>query len=458
MGFDLAVRGAVVVSARQRRRADVYVAEGRVAEVVEDAQVRHPAAEEVDASGLYLLPGVIDGHVHFMDPAETDREDFVTGSSAAAAGGVTAVIEHTHALPVRSPEDLRRKAAHLAGRSLVDFGLCAHVWPEDVPGLAELWRAGAAYFKLFTCTTHGVPGLSNAQLFHALAAVGDLRALALAHCEDEAMTADDEARLRSAGCSGGDVLGRWRSREAEQVAVNAVALLARLTRARVVVAHASHPPVVDLAARWRAEGADVWIETCPQYLFLSEEEAAERGAFRKFTPPARVRSRWEGEEMWRRVAFGPVTHVSSDHAPATRAHKERGIWDAPFGLPGVETTLPLLLEGVHRGYLSLERVVDLLCETPARLYGFHPRKGSVRPGADADLVLVDPAARCRLDDSAVVSRAGWSPFAGVELHGLPVRTYARGRLVARDGRPVGEPGWGRFLPGAGAPRAAGGAA
>lgn len=430
----------------------MYVAGGRIVEV---SEAGHAAAEEVDARGLYVLPGAIDGHVHFMDPAEPDREDFVTGSSAAAVGGVTTVIEHTHGLPVRSAAALREKAAYAGGRSLIDYGLAAHVWPEDVAGLPDLWRAGAAYFKLFTCTTHGVPGLSNADLQRALAAIADIRALALLHCEDEAMTAAGEAQLRSAGCSGGDVLGRWRSREAELVAVNTVSLLVRLTGARAIVAHASHPAVADLAAARRAEGADLWIETCPQYLYLRADEAIQQGAFRKFTPPARVNSRWDAEEMWRRTAYGPVTHVSSDHAPSTRRHKEQGIWGAPFGLPGVETTLPLLLEGVARGYLSLERVVALVCETPARLYGCHPRKGAVREGADADLVLVDPAASCRLDDAAVVSKAGWSPFAGTELHGLPVRTYLRGRLVAQDGRPVGEPGWGRFLPGAGAPPADG---
>jgi len=151
--------------------------------------------------------------------------------------------------------------------------------------------------------------------------------------------------------------------------------------------------------------------------------------------------------MWRRIADGPVNHVSSDHAPSTRRHKDKGIWQAPFGLPGVESTLPLLLEGVAAGRLSLERVVQLVCEAPARLYGFS-RKGAIRPGADADLVLVDLNARRSLADEAIVSKAGWSPYADIAPRGLPVMTVARGRIVAEGGRPTGEPGWGRFLPGA----------
>ncbi|MBI4506041.1 MAG: dihydroorotase family protein [Chloroflexi bacterium] len=445
--YDLAIHGATVVTSRWRRRASVYVAGGLVAEV---SEARRTAAREVDGAGLYLLPGVVDGHVHFMDPAEPDREDFITGSSAAAVGGVTTVVEHTHAQPVLDAEDLRRKADYLRDRSLVDFGLAAHVWPDRIEQLPALWHAGATYFKLFTCTTHGVPGLSNADLLRAFQAIAELRGLALVHCEDEAITAANEGALRAAGVAGGCILPMWRSREAELVAASTVALLARLARVRAIIAHAAQPAVVDVAAAQRAQGADLWIETCPQYLYLEEAEVLEQGALRKFTPPARARSRWEREELWRRVALGPVTHVSSDHAPSTRAHKARGVWPAPFGLPGVETTLSLLLEGVAGGYVSLERVVELASETPARLYGFYPRKGTLRPGADADLVLVDLAARRRLDDDAIVSKAGWSPFAGVEPRGVPVVTFVRGELVAQGGRPIGRPGWGRFLPGAGA--------
>src|SRR5690606_38424662 len=155
------------------------------------------------------------------------------------------------------------------------------------------------------------------------------------------------------------------------------------------------------------------------------------------------------EALWRRVADGPITHISSDHAPSTRAQKDRGIWDAPFGLPGVESTLSLLLEGVARGYLSLQRVVQLTSEAPARLYGFYPRKGLIRPGADADLVLVDLAAQRSLTDDRIISKAGWSPYAHIQPRGLPVRTFVRGQEVAADARPTGEPGWGRFVPGRG---------
>ena len=446
--IDLAVRGATVVGPRGRYRADLHVVDGRIVAL---GTLDTPARAVVDAGGLIAIPGVVDSHVHFMDPGEPAREDFMTGSAAAAVGGATTVVEHTHAAPVRTPADLRRKVAHLAGRSSVDFALAAHVWPDQVPQLGDLWAAGPAYLKIFTCETHGVPAVPAGHLLRALHAVARCDGVVLVHCEDDAITRDRAETLRAAGRTDGGVIPEWRAREAEAVAVDEVAALARLTGARVVIAHTSHAPVVDLAAAARSAGARLWVESCPQYFYLEEREVLEHGPFRKFTPPARIRTPEDADAMWGRLGSGAITHVSTDHAPATRAQKRHGdIWTCPFGLPGVETTLSLMLTAAAGGRVTLERVVDVLCEQPARLYGFYPRKGTLAPGADADITLIDPGRRRRLADADVVSKAGWTPYAGREVVGTPVMTFVRGRLVARDGRPVGEPGWGRWLPGAGA--------
>lgn len=447
MAYDLAIHGATIVGSKGRQIASVYVSGEQIAEVSTELL---DSAREIDATGLILMPGVIDGHVHFMDPAETDREDFITGSSAAAVGGVTTVIEHTHALPMKDGAALSGKAAYLADRSLVDFGLAAHVWPDRIDKLPELWSAGASYFKVFTCTTHGVPGLTNADLLQAFRTIAGLDSLMLVHCEDESITAAAEAVLRQSRRDDGAILSEWRSRDAELVAVNTVGFLARLTGVRAIIAHASHAAIVDLVESHRSHGANLSIETCPQYLYLREDEAKDQAAYRKFTPPARVRNEDERDALWNRVAAGPVTHFSSDHAPSTRRHKDRGIWQAPFGLPGVESTLPMLLEGVAAGRMSLERLVELVCEAPARLYGLAPRKGAIRPGADADIVLVDLSAHRSFADEAIVSKAGWSPYAGLSPRGMPVMTFVRGNLVAEGGKPVAAPGWGRFVPGMGA--------
>jgi dihydroorotase (multifunctional complex type) len=442
--FDLAICGGTVVSPRGRRRAHVYVQGESIAAITDE---KLGARRCIDATGLYVLPGMVDGHVHFQDPGDTVREDFTTGSSAAAVGGVTSVIEHTHSHPVTTVEFLREKLDHVSSRSLIDFGLAAHAWPSRTDQVGPLWRSGVGFFKVFTCTTHGVPGHDTAQLlslFHNLAA---LDALCLLHCEDEAITAANERALRSAARMDPAVVSEWRSREAELAALNTVGLLVRLTGVRAIAAHVSNPAAVDLLQDVRAP---LWLETCPQYLYLYEDEILDLGGLRKFTPPARIKSSADADEMWRRVARGPITHISTDHAPATRAQKTDGsIWDVHFGLPGVETTLNLLLNGVAEGRLSLERVVELTAETPARIYGMHERKGRLDAGRDADMVLVDLNAERTLEDRAVVSKAGWTPYAGRQIRGRVVRTFCRGRLVAEEGRPVGEPGYGRFIPGRG---------
>jgi dihydroorotase (multifunctional complex type) len=443
MRMDVGILGGTVVTPAAMFRKNVYVKGGAIAALTSE---RLSARQAIDASGLYVLPGMVDSHVHFMDPGETHREDFVTGSTAAAVGGTTTVIEHTHASPVIDAISFREKAAHLEHRSLVDFGLAAHVLHDRIRLAREAWKAGALYLKVFTCTTHGITGLSSSELLQLLREVAAFDGVCLIHCEDELITADAERQLRKSGRTDFGIVPLWRSREAELVAVNTVALLARLTGVRVVIAHASHEAVIALAARERKLGARIWVESCPQYFYIEEEEVMQHGPFRKFTPPARLRSEGDLEAMWRRLRGGDIAYIATDHAPATRAQKQAGnIWEAPFGLPGVETTLSLLLNATSEDRLTLPRLVEAVCEAPARLYGLFPRKGSLQEGADADLTLVDLSQGRTLRDDDIHSKAGWTPYAGRHVRGQPVMTFVRGRLVARDGKPLGEPGWGRLV-------------
>lgn len=443
MNFDCEITNATFITPGGRQRGVIALRDGRIAALLETPSGL--AARVIDAAGLVVLPGMVDQHVHFMDPGPSEREDFMRGSSAAAVGGVTTVIEHTHSHPVLSVDDLREKSTYLADRSVIDFGLIAHVFPDTLANVPALWEAGVAMFKVFTCTTHGVPALMSDDLLNLFRTLAEVGGRVLAHCEDEFITEDNEARLHRALRTDNGVIVEWRSPEAEMLAVNMVTLLARLTGARVTVAHASQPAVIDLVQRERMMGArHLSVESCPQYFYLSADDVRQHGPTRKFTPPARDGSLHD--EMWHRLARGEIDVISTDHAPSTLAQKfEHDIWNCHFGLPGVETTLTMLLHAVNQGHLSLEQVVRAYSEMPARLLGLFPHKGAIQVGADADLVMVDMEREHTLSNEEIISKAGWTPFAGLHVKGRPVRTMLRGIVVAEEGRVTAEPGTGSYL-------------
>jgi allantoinase len=446
---DLVIHNATIVSPYGRQTGDLLVTAGRVAGLVTPGSGTGKAT--VDATGLFLLPGAVDPHVHLQDPGLTHQEDFTTGTGAAAVGGVTTVVEHHRSIPfVMNAEILQDKATYLSDRGLIDYALFGGIDPGNLDQIAPMWQAGAAAFKIFTCTVHHVIPMNAAGLLASFHILAELDAPVLIHCEDDSILMANEKRLREQGRKDFGAIPEWRTREAEQVAVRTVALLARRTGARVIIAHASHPEILDLVAEERARGAKIWVESCPQYFYLDEELIAEVGPWAKFTPPARDRA--AAGAMWDRLEAGDIDMIVADHAPSTQEEKARGLQDifaAPFGVPGVETVYPLMLNGAHEGRVSLERLVAARSEVPARVYGLWPRKGNLNVGADADFILVDMAAERTLDNASIVAKVGWTPYAGIHTTGQVVKTYVRGSLVAENGQPVGTPGWGRFLPGPG---------
>ena len=425
----MTIKGGTLVSASGQSRGDVLIEEGRIADIGE-VDTR---GEVIDASGQLVMPGMVDTHVHLMEPGDTDREDFAFGTRAAAARGVTTIVEHTHSHPVRSPQDLHEKRQHLEGRSNVDYGLAAHVWPDRIDQIAGLSAEGISFFKIFTCATHGVPGLDAAQLHQALTAIAGADARCLIHNEDESLTSIAEQRLKSANRVDPALLIEWRSREAELVAVAASSATGLDTGAAATFAHVSTPEVLDVIDSYRDLGADIAAEACPQYFALDEDEVEIQGPLRKFTPPARIRSEAERTAMWQAVEDRRFSHFSTDHAPSTIAQKTADdFWEAPFGLPGLDTTLPFLLDAALTGLLTMSDLVRLYATTPARRYRLP--KGDLVPGSDADLVLVDPDGSWSVRDEDIISKAGWSPYTGRTLQGRIVATYLRGEEIARDGR------------------------
>jgi dihydroorotase-like cyclic amidohydrolase len=258
--------------------------------------------------------------------------------------------------------------------------------------------------------------------------------------------------LRRAGRHDPGLLVDWRSRRAEISALSMVGALAAATGAPITFAHVSHDEAVEVVQTARSWGADAAAEAGPQYLALGESEVLDQGTLRKFTPPARIRNDEDRDRMWRALRNGSLTHVATDHAPSTIEQKMSGdIWEAPFGLPGLDTTYPFMIDAVLRGVLTLDEIAIRCAAFPAERYGLAPAKGAIRVGGDADLVLVDPSASWTVRRNDILSKAGWSPFEGRTFRGRTIATSLRGEEIARDGR-CHELRSGRFLHGAGAGR------
>ena len=249
--IDLIVQGARLVTSNDSLEADLYVDGGKVVGI---GKLDLASQERVDGKGLFLLPGMIDAHVHFMDPGDPAREDFPHGSAAAAAAGVTTVLEHSHGVRVTNGATLHQKVDYLKDRSVIDFGLGAHFSPKGIEEIQEALKEGAAFIKVFTCTTHGVDAVENGLFLKAMKRFESEGAVYLVHAEDESLTRVAEIELRRAGREDGMVIPEWRNRLAEQVAVTTVAQLAQASGAKVIIAHCSHPTIVDIVSHYQKSG------------------------------------------------------------------------------------------------------------------------------------------------------------------------------------------------------------
>ncbi|PCR88870.1 dihydroorotase [Natrinema ejinorense] len=446
MTHDVTVTGGTIVTADDSLEATLLVDDGTITGFV-DPDTAVEAERVVDAAGKHVLPGGVDPHVHMMDPGDTEREDFPTGTAAAAAGGITTVGEHHRTDPtVLTAEILTDKREYLSDRARVDFGLLAGGHPDNVDEIEGLEAAGTMAYKSFTCEVHGVPALLSDYMAEVFTEVERVGGISMIHPEDERLLNANEERIRESGRADGSIVPEWRSKEAEQLAVSTTLQIAKQTGVSLWFAHLTHPELVDQVNHAKAQGVDVYAETCPQYFYLTREDVERDAPYTMFTPPAREES--DREEMWNRLANGEIDMVNADHAPSTKAQKAQGednVFDAPFGIPGVETVLPLLLNGASDGKVTLNRVAEVFATNPAKITDIYPRKGTLRVGSDADFVVVDMDREQTLRDEDVVAKCGWTPYDGLTVTGVPETTYVRGEPVVENGEIVGEPGYGSFV-------------
>ncbi len=449
------VQGGTVVTACGLFRADVRV-EGEQVEAVGRA-VRQPGDRVLDAGGCYVLPGGVDPHTHIEMPAgdgSYNADTWYTGTVAAAWGGTTTVIDMI--TPQRGGtladalEDWRRRAA--AG-AVVDYGFHMGIisaTPSVLDEIPEMVRAGVPTFKLYLAYRSRGLMLEDGDVLRVLRAVAQAGGMALVHAEN----GDVIDQLVAEAVARGETAPRYhattRPAAAEAEATARACRLAEIAGAPLYVVHVTCRESLEEILRARGRGQRVWAETCTHYLLFTESDLDRpgfAGAAWVLSPPLRAEA--DREALWQALARGELQVVASDHCPWTVTHKQRGRerFDLiPNGAPGVEERLPFVYTyGVLAGRLSLEAMVARLSTEPARRFGLYPRKGTVAPGCDADLVVWDPAPQRTWSAAAHHCGADLTPYEGMQVQGTVRHVLVRGRPVVRDGAFAGQAGYGAFV-------------
>lgn len=427
--FDLIIRGAFCATPDGIVDADIAVRAGKVAAIGDLATA--DAATVIEAKGLHLLPGVIDTQVHFREPGDEHKEDFESGSRAAVLGGVTAVFEMPNTSPpTTTVETFTDKIERAAGRMWCDFAFYIGASADNVRNLGWLERLrGCCGVKVFMGSSTGDLLVADDEVLAAVLQNGRRRVAV--HSEDEfRLKARMNLRRRGDPASHAE----WRDEETAVRSTRRLLELARIIGRRIHVLHVSTGTEMAMLA----ENKDIaTVEVTPQHLSLVAPDCYRILSTRsQMNPPIRDES--HRKLLWGALLGGVVDVIGSDHAPHTREEKAKPYPDSPSGMPGVQTLVPLMLNHVNDGRMSLLRFVDLTSAGPARVFGI-AGKGRVAVGYDADFTLVDMKAERRVEDDWIASKCGWTPYAGLTLKGWPLVTIIRGRLVMQEGEVTGAP-------------------
>jgi dihydroorotase len=429
---DLVIHGGTVVSPDASYAASIAIKDG-VIFAIGAAEAMPPAKETLDATGLHILPGAIDVHVHFRDPGYPQKEDFASGTAAAAFGGVTCVFDMPNTLPtINNAASLADKHKIASAKAYVDYGLYAVLGEDSIEHVPALIEGGVIGFKLYMGNTFGrISSPSTGAMLEAFEVVAPTGKRISLHAETNSIMERREARLRAAGRT--EPIAHLAARPAV-VAVEAVeraATLAEWTGARIHVLHISSAAELRPLAEAKARGVEITGETCPHYLLLDETDYDKFGGVVRVNPP--VREKPNQQPLWDALMDGTVDMIATDHAPHAPEEKTRpDIWTVDCGFPGVETQMPLMLTEINKGRATINDYVRWSAESPAKIWGLYPRKGTLTPGSDADIAIVDLNHTWTIDDAAIQSTSKISPWHGREATALPIHTIVRGRFVMKD--------------------------
>jgi dihydropyrimidinase len=452
MKIGLVIKNGKIVTASDIYEADIGMENGKIIAIGKGLD----GNEIIEARGMYVLPGAVDAHVHFQLPfcGTVSADDFESGTKAAACGGVTTVIDfaiQSAGKTLMETIEARRKEAD--GKVCIDYGLHAGITDWKNPGvwgeMEEAVRYGIPSFnEIFMVYRKEGWIADDYDLWQALEVSRKLGALICVHAENvfiiEALT---DKYLRE-GRTGAYYHALSRPNFTEGEAIQRAITLAEAARGNLLIVHMSTKEGVKAVADGRKKGVNVFAETCPQYLLLTDDLfKSENGHYYATCPP--LRKQEDCDQLWKGLADGSVQTIGTDTCTFTT--KQKNMWEGdftkiPYGLPGVENLIPLMYTfGVVEGKFNVNKLVELISTNPAKLFGLYPQKGAIAVGSDADLCVFDPDKKVTIDYRELTSNCDWSPYQGMTLKGYPAMTVSRGEVVARDGRYIGKVGRGRFI-------------
>ena len=437
--YDLLITNGTIVTGHGTYPADIAVKDGIIAAIGNFSSGQN-AARIVNARGLHILPGLIDDHVHFREPGSTHKEDFGTGTRAAAAGGVTTIFDMPNNNPaVTTVAAFQNKMDLIRSKAYVDFGIYAAIIPENLNDLEDLASAGIIGFKLYMGETTGnIQFPNDGELYQAFQTIRKTGLRVGAHAENDAILQVMKSAAMASGRTDARAHLDARPAAAEAEAVSRFLILSQAAGNDAHIFHISSREGLEQAVEARRRGLPVTIEVLVSHLLLSDSDYERLGNQVKMNPP--VRSKEHQQALWNGLQQDWIDNIATDHAPHLPEEKmEPNVWKAPGGVTGVETALPLMLTEVNNGRLSLEHYVHLTSENPARIWRIYPKKGVIQVGSDADLVLVDLARKDTIQGKRLHIKHKFTPFEGWPVQGIPVSTILRGHTIMVDNEVIDPP-------------------
>ncbi len=446
MTVDMVIRDGRIYTPQGFYDGDIVVEDGKIQSLTKSS-LSIQADKVLDARGNLVLPGMIDMHVHFRDPGFPDREDFQSGTSAAAAGGVTTVADMPNTVPsVTSVEALREKVEIADRKALIDFALIAGAGELSADMLVSLAKGGVVGYKTFMIARFKELAASDGQMLDNFETIAETGLPCMIHAENEDIVSRGIEKAKALGRVDPIAHSEFRPPIAEVEATARTIMLAGETDVHLHICHMSTKGAAKVLGWAKKRRRKVTGETSANYLLLNSEVMKKVGPYAKIDPP--LRSPQDQEALWEALNGGVIDVIASDHAPYPKEDKEKGwqnIYDAPSGGTGVETTLPLMLDCVNRGLITLERLVETFAVNPAKIMGLYPRKGVLAPGSDADIIIVDPMSQFVIKGEKLHSKQKITALEGYRGKGRPLTTIVRGKVIMEGGQVIGKPGFGEYL-------------